>query len=440
MGNLMNFIQILLDIGLLFMCCEAIFQEKADRAVRDILLLPLFFLVCVWARVNVIAGGQATVFLLSKGYEIAPANNLILLLVLILFILLINSLYYRPVDNGYTFCGTMTVFCIYLLTRTLSVTILSLCCTNGPFFLLGIRVLSLVLAVFFIGSPALDWIRQTIKNGGFVIRLVSANFTGGLITILSVLSFDMSSFIENRWRIAAVLLALLLFNSVLLYYNQHRMQEQKRIHMIEQYVPIVEELITQVRARQHEFHNRIFAIQGAVYCAESLEEAIQSVMVLTEGIAIQANDHELLTCDSKIIAGMLYGKIKQAEFSEVKLQIELHGFFKKSTMPETEWIELLGILLDNALEASCGGDTIYLNSRQIDHYLELTVSNPNAPMSNSEFIKLFKKGVTTKKDKSSHGYGLYHLRRITEHYHGKILTRNEQRSKKSYVVFGVLIP
>ena len=43
--------------------------------------------------------------------------------------------------------------------------------------------------------------------------------------------------------------------------------------MIEQYVPIVEELISQVRARQHEFNNRMMAIEAVVTSADTIEEA-----------------------------------------------------------------------------------------------------------------------------------------------------------------------
>ncbi len=52
--------------------------------------------------------------------------------------------------------------------------------------------------------------------------------------------------------------------------------------MIEQYVPIVEELISQVRARQHEFNNRMMAIEAAVASADTLEEARKEVQILQE--------------------------------------------------------------------------------------------------------------------------------------------------------------
>ena len=140
----------------------------------------------------------------------------------------------------------------------------------------------------------------------------------------------MDRILSHLWVIIILILAVLLLDSILLFLHQRRTQEQKRIHMIEQYVPIVEELISQVRARQHEFNNRMMAIEAAVASADTLEEARKEVAGLTGSIGISLNDRELLSCDSKMIAGMLFGKIKQAEAANCHIELSLHGLFKKT--------------------------------------------------------------------------------------------------------------
>ena len=167
---------------------------------------------------------------------------------------------------------------------------------------------------------------------------------------------------------------------------------------------------------------------------------ISKVAGLTGSIGISLNDRELLSCDSKMIAGMLFGKIKQAEAANRHIELSLHGLFKKTVTPETEWIEAIGILLDNAIEASPKGSTVFLSSKKQGDFLELTVANPAPPLSNTEFMALFGKGVTTKANRDGHGFGLYNILRMTERYHGKILTRNESILNENYVVFGVLMP
>lgn len=123
---------------------------------------------------------------------------------------------------------------------------------------------------------------------------------------------------------------------------------------------------------------------------------------------LSANDSMLLACDSKIISGFVFGKIKQAEISGLDIRLQISTSFKKARIPETVWIELIGILLDNALEASKQGDTIYLESCQAENVTELWVCNPHPPLSGTEFMHLFAKGVSTKVG-NSRGYGLYQL-------------------------------
>lgn len=55
-------------------------------------------------------------------------------------------------------------------------------------------------------------------------------------------------------------------------------------------------------------------------------------------------------------------------------------------------------------------------------------------------MALFGKGVTTKANRDGYDFGLYNILRMTERYHGKILTRNESILNENYVVFGVHMP
>lgn len=439
METIWSLLQIFLDAGLLLLCLEKMFQDENHSAgKRKYGIYPVLVIFCMGARVNYIAGGEARELFLVNGYEIAPADNIYLLLFLMLGVAVTGSLAYQSSDNGYTLCGSIGVFSVYLTSRVISVFLFLLCGAEGNTLLLGSRILSFLLAGIFLFSPVFAWCRQVLRDGGFAARLGFANITLLLSVFLFLFSFDIGELKERPGIIALLLFCLILSDGVLLVYNGHKIQEQKRVRMIEQYVPVVEELVSQVRSRQHEFNNRMIAIEAAVFSAGSLEEARQSVSRLTEGIYLEANDRELLSCDSKIIAGILYEKIRQASLLHIEILVELQSEFRKSPLPETEWAEIIGILLDNAVEASKGGDQIHVRFRKTGHSVELTVANPFPPMSNTEFMRLFGKGVTTKQRESGmHGYGLYNVLSVMERFHGKIITRNETGNDRNYVVFGV---
>ncbi|MFR9233197.1 MAG: hypothetical protein ACLVLH_09400 [Eisenbergiella massiliensis] len=273
----------------------------------------------------------------------------------------------------------MAVFSLYLLVRCVCVTVLAAFGAWGGWLLFGGRVLTLLLVSLLFCTPFYGVLQQLVLTGGIAVWIVSSDIAVLLMVELTVVSFQAERFLSYSGLLTVLVLAVLLFNSILLFFHRRRLQEQKRIHMIEQYVPIVEELISQVRARQHEFNNRMLAIEAAVASAGTLEEAQREVAALTGGIVINSNDRELLSCDSKVIAGMLFGKIKQAEAAGIHMELQLHGLFKKSAVPETEWIEAIGILLDNAIEASPKGSTVYIAVRKKGTYLELLVSNPPRP-------------------------------------------------------------
>ena len=429
-----------LDAGALAVCCEGVFQKRSEARGRDILLFPVLLVLCVVPRVNFVANEGVRAALSAYGYEIVPVNSIAGWLFLVFSVLLLHSIYFKWENNGDVLSGTMAVFSLYLLVRCVCVAVLAAFGAWGGWLLFGGHVLTLLLVSLLFCTPFYGGLQQLVLTGGIAVWIVSSDIAVLLMVALTVVSFQAERFLSHSGLLTVLVLAVLLFNSILLFFHRRRLQEQKRIHMIEQYVPIVEELISQVRARQHEFQNRMLAIEAAVASAGTLEEAQREVAALTGGIVINSNDRELLSCDSKVIAGMLFGKIKQAEAAGIHMELQLQGLFKKSAVPETEWIEAIGILLDNAIEASPKGSTVYIAVGKKGTYLELLVSNPAPAMSNTEFMGLFRKGFTTKSSSEGRGYGLYNILRITERYHRKIVTRNEAVSEENHVVFGVLLP
>lgn len=126
----------------------------------------------------------------------------------------------------------------------------------------------------------------------------------------------------------AVILALLvLVDGAVLLWEQSRIQSQRRGRLLEQYLPMVEELVESVRARQHEYNNRLMAISAAMLTAETLEEAKGKVAELAGQVSLEPNDRELLKCDSKVLCGMLFGKVKQAQLHHIQLEISITGSF-----------------------------------------------------------------------------------------------------------------
>ena len=273
MNFLMNLIQLGLDVGILALCCEAVFRQKSEIKAKDFFIFPILLVLCVVPRVDFSVGANMTASFRSEGFEILPADNIVGLLFLIFAVLLLSSIFFGSKSSGTVFCGTMAAFSIFLFVNCLCAVLFAVCGATDILLLLGSRIAALCLIVVLEFTPLFGLIHQLVQRSDFTVLIVSANIAVLLMAVLSILSFDVDRILSHLWVIIILILAVLLLDSILLFLHQRRTQEQKRIHMIEQYVPIVEELISQVRARQHEFNNRMMAIEAAVASADTLEEA-----------------------------------------------------------------------------------------------------------------------------------------------------------------------
>ena len=108
----MNLIQLGLDAGILALCCEVVFRQKAEIKAKDFFVFPILLVLCVVPRVDFSIGANMTASFRSEGFEILPADNIVGLLFLIFAVLLLSSIFFGSKSSGTVFCGTMAAFSI----------------------------------------------------------------------------------------------------------------------------------------------------------------------------------------------------------------------------------------------------------------------------------------------------------------------------------------
>ena len=402
-------------------------RGKLDR------LLPLVFAgICLLSRLGL---GYHDA---EMAYAVLPVDQIVSFLFFFLGVLLLNSLWFQK-SEGHTLFGTIAAFALYLLLRELCLLFLALCGSAEPVWYLYVgRVLSLGLWLALWGTGALRWLREKLTDGDPVICIMCSNTALLLLLMLILFQFDFSVMI--RWLPVTVgAVGLLAVGDVIaMLLRQHRVQARRRTALLEQYLPLVEELIEQVRARQHDFNNQMMAVAAAVSTARDLQEAQEAVTALLQHVRLDGADKELLKCDSKVISGLLFGKMKQAEFKQVHVEVMIAGAFLRRVLSEADWVEVIAILLDNAIEAAAPGDVLYAKAIEEGDSLRFSVLNPHAALTNMEFIQMFRRGWSTKGE-AGHGYGLYNVRQIMERHGGKIITGNDRLNGIPYITIGVLV-
>lgn len=100
----------------------------------------------------------------------------------------------------------------------------------------------------------------------------------------------------------------------------------------------------------------------------------------------------------------------------------------------------MGILIDNAIEATDEGGTILAKIGSQDDKLLFKIKNAG-PHLTPEFCKnIFRKGYSTKKnDMDNHGIGLYELNRMVKEHEGKLILENVEVNQTEYISFGLII-
>ena len=146
-----------------------------------------------------------------------------------------------------------------------------------------------------------------------------------------------------------------------------------------------------------------------------------------------------MVIDNKVIAGFIYSKLKLAKLRNITLDVNIGTKLDKLPIEEYELIEILGILIDNAIEASVFNDVIYLDINKNNDSLEVLLRNPYKYTSNLEFSKMFELGYSTK-SKNSRGYGLYNVKNIVQNNKGNILFSNSTINNNNYITIGVSLP
>lgn len=423
MGQLV--LQVSLDTLSLFIVMFVFGREQIALTKKPVLWCIVLFSYILLIRLNLNPSDDGLVASIGfQNYELLPGNSLQEIIGLLCVLLLINSTVFK-LNHLEVIFTTLLAFISWFFLRLISIGVNDLLEYPIDFF----RFFTVLLTIILYWKFSLKIKRFLSSTSNVFTKLMIVNvFTLILLMVISA-NFESIMLFQNRIQLFLILFFTVIFLSWLLIEQRKSEILENRIRTTEQYIPIIDELVLEVRAKQHEFSNKLLAISSLVETTDDIQIARAKMQDYVKSSHLSNGQYELLNMDHKIIAGFLYTKMKRAEQLKINLQIERTISVHQFRCEDADLIEVLGILIDNALEASLGGDTIYLALKEVNGYSEVTVSNPADYLSNDQFMQLFELGYSTK---SSHaftrGYGLHNVKEIAERYNGKVIARNDQRN------------
>ena len=153
-----------------------------------------------------------------------------------------------------------------------------------------------------------------------------------------------------------------------------------------------------MRRQRHEFNHHLQTVYGFL-CVEAYVEVKDYLQGILEEVAVT---NAIISVDNPGVSALLHVKAAQMESHNVQFEVTNTASLKKIPVKTSELNELLGNLLDNALEAvtecSIKNPKVKLIISQRGEEYILSVINNGLPISQSAINKIFDPGFSTKKE------------------------------------------
>ena len=340
---------------------------------------------------------------------------------------------------------------------------------NENFMALFINIAVLIF-VFFSQKSKLYRILHNIivdkEKRGMVCILVN-----GLILAYYLYKFKKDNFImTDAYLTGGLLFVIVIFAIYRWQQSTYEVKlKQKQLEMTRIYNDSFKSLIDVVRKNQHDFNNHLLAL-SALENEENNEKIKQRKNEYKNRISEENKYNSILyRINEPIIAGFLFGKLKETENMGVETTYDVNlctGEFKYISV--YDFIEILGILIDNARDAilsnkttqnnrenikdnnECGNEgsvkgnndcekkeNITIKIAETEKKVIVEVSNPYTYCTEDEIIKMFEKGYSTKGE--DRGIGLNKIKEYQDKYKFDILVENIMTKIGNTIKFSVII-
>ncbi len=225
---------------------------------------------------------------------------------------------------------------------------------------------------------------------------------------------------------------------IVTYINQQK--DKKQLQIYYKYLPVIEEMLDQIRHRQHKYDNELQTLKGLSKTYNDYDSLCSAIDSYSTYIGITQIDTKLLKLNHKFLAAFLFQKMSIARSSKKNVDLIIESVLLYSSTPEYVVIDAVGILFDNMIEATPSNESCTITIGSNNQKINITTINPGPVISQELRTLFFTKGFSTKENSNhNHGYGLYDLSEISKKYNGKIFLENQIVNNTTQIVISLYI-
>ena len=255
------------------------------------------------------------------------------------------------------------------------------------------------------------------------------------LTIILPVSYGLYfNTINIKIFIAIILIDLII---VLTKYAQYYIDSQDKLKQEKTYNTTLSNLVDSLRIVKHDYNNILQTINGYIVTKEykGLEEHFKQLYKESNCIATTESVNPSVINQPAVYA-IVGSKYNTAMTKNIKFDVDVETNIKEINFNFTDLSRILGILLDNAIEATEQADTkemsisfSYNKRKQADM---IEIKNHIKSNTKIDLNKIFDKGVSSKKIKS--GLGLWEVKNIISKKHNSQIYANIENNTFSQTI------
>lgn len=243
---------------------------------------------------------------------------------------------------------------------------------------------------------------------------------------------------DNPIRLYMIAFFIAIISTLLIYLNRKTKELDRRqiaalkddqLAHLTAYIQQVETMYDEIRSFRHDYHNVLISLRESLNTKDlNIIETNYDTIIRKEGITVpdaQFSLAKLNNIRTLPIKGVLSNKIFQAWQKKIQVQVEIEDIIENEAIDGFDYVRIVSILLDNAIEAAEKADSpwlsiVFLNQgypKEIKLIIDNTCSREAILMD-----QITEKGYSTKGDER--GLGLFNIRKLLED-HSNVFLQTE---------------